>query len=112
MLGTTVNLYNPDVSARGSSGGAAAPLPPHRTPGDGSDMGGSPRIPASFCNISGFRPSLGVIPLALTHNSCPWLARTGMMWRHALAMASVPDRILCALFLVGYKRKIRGTIAE
>jgi amidase len=29
---------------------------------DGSDLGGSLRNPASFCNVVGFRPSLGTVP--------------------------------------------------
>ena len=98
VFGTTVNPYNTQVSAGGSSGGAAAAIAARIQPlSDGSDMGGSLRIPASFCNVVGFRPSLGVIPVAPTRNAWAWLARTGTMARDvediALAMAAVagPD---------------------
>jgi amidase len=83
VFGTTVNPYNPAVSAGGSSGGAAAAIAARIQPlSDGSDMGGSLRIPASFCNVVGFRPSAGVIPVAPTRNARAWLARTGTMARH------------------------------
>jgi len=63
LYGSTKNPYNLDLSAGGSSGGAAACLAAHMLPvADGSDMMGSLRNPASFCNIIGFRPSFGRIP--------------------------------------------------
>jgi amidase len=39
---------------------------------DGSDMGGSLRNPASYCNVVGFRPSLGRVP---DDRPMGWLAR-------------------------------------
>lgn len=63
IFGTTVNPYDPTRSAGGSSGGAAAALASGMVPlADGSDMGGSLRNPASFCNVVGLRPSLGRVP--------------------------------------------------
>lgn len=63
IFGTTVNPYDQTRSAGGSSGGAAAALASGMVPlADGSDMGGSLRNPASFCNIVGLRPSLGRVP--------------------------------------------------
>jgi amidase len=98
IFGTTVNPYDTAKSAGGSSGGAAAAIAARIQPlSDGSDMGGSLRIPATFCNVVGFRPSVGVIPVAPTRNAWAWLARTGTMARDvqdiALAMAAVagPD---------------------
>lgn len=82
IFGTTRNPYAPDRSAGGSSGGAAAALACGMHPlADGSDMGGSLRNPASFCNVVGLRPSPGRVP---THPSAtPWatLAVQGPMAR-------------------------------
>lgn len=82
VFGTTTNPYATDRSAGGSSGGVAASIAARIQPlGDGSDMGGSLRIPASFCNVIGFRPSYGVIPLEAPANAYSWLARSGPMAR-------------------------------
>lgn len=63
VFGTTANPYAPDRSAGGSSGGAAAALACRMQPlADGSDMGGSLRNPASFCNVVGLRPAPGRVP--------------------------------------------------
>ncbi|MBE1574669.1 amidase [Amycolatopsis roodepoortensis] len=63
VFGLTRNPYAPDRSAGGSSGGAAAALAAGLTSlADGSDMGGSLRNPASFCNVVGHRPSPGRVP--------------------------------------------------
>jgi amidase len=82
VFGTTTNPYAPDRSAGGSSGGLGAALAARIQPlGDGSDMGGSVRIPASFCNVVGFRPSYGVIPAPSPLDAWQWLGRTGPMAR-------------------------------
>lgn len=63
VFGATRNPYAPTRSAGGSSGGSAAALAARMTPlADGSDMGGSLRNPAAFCNVVGLRPSIGRIP--------------------------------------------------
>lgn len=63
LFGTTRNPYDPSKSAGGSSGGAAAALASGFQPiADGSDMGGSLRNPASFCNVVGLRPTPGMVP--------------------------------------------------
>ena len=61
--GVTRNPYDPARTAGGSSGGAAAALAARMVPvADGSDMMGSLRNPAAFCNVYGFRPSWGLVP--------------------------------------------------
>jgi amidase len=63
VFGVTRNPYDPARSAGGSSGGAAAALAAGLVPiADGSDLGGSLRNPAAFCNVVGFRPSPGLVP--------------------------------------------------
>ncbi|MFP5335841.1 MAG: amidase [Actinomycetes bacterium] len=63
VFGVTRNPYAPDRSAGGSSGGSAAALAAGLVPlADGSDMGGSLRNPAAFCNVVGLRPSPGRVP--------------------------------------------------
>ena len=63
VFGATGNPYDPTRTCGGSSGGAAVALAAGMLPiADGSDMGGSLRNPASFCNVVGFRPSPGRVP--------------------------------------------------
>ena len=63
VFGVTRNPYALDRSAGGSSGGAAAALAAGLVPvAEGSDMGGSLRNPAAFCNVVGLRPTPGRVP--------------------------------------------------
>lgn len=63
VFGATRNPYNLSKTCGGSSGGAAVALACGMLPlADGSDLGGSLRNPASFCNVVGFRPSPGRVP--------------------------------------------------
>ncbi|WP_370618279.1 amidase [Mumia sp. Pv 4-285] len=69
VFGTTLNPYDTGRSAGGSSGGSAAALASGMVAlADGSDMGGSLRNPASFCNVVGLRPSWGRVPTWPTWN--------------------------------------------
>jgi amidase len=63
VFGATRNPYDRGRSSGGSSGGAAAALAARMiTLADGTDLGGSLRNPASFCNVVGLRPSPGRVP--------------------------------------------------
>jgi amidase len=63
VFGATRNPYELTKTSGGSSGGAAAALACGLMPiADGSDMGGSLRNPASFCNVVGLRSSPGRVP--------------------------------------------------
>ncbi len=60
VFGPTASACRPDLTAGGSSGGAASGLGTHMLPvADGSDMMGSLRNPGAFNNVIGFRPSAG-----------------------------------------------------
>jgi amidase len=63
VFGATLNPYDLTRTSGGSSGGAAAALAVRAIAlADGSDMGGSLRNPAAFCNVVGLRPSPGRVP--------------------------------------------------
>jgi amidase len=82
LFGTTRNPYDPTTSAGGSSGGAAAAIAAGIQPvGDGSDTGGSLRTPGSFCNLIGYRPSHGRIPVVSALNPWTWMSRQGFLAR-------------------------------
>jgi len=64
VFGETLNPYDLTRTCGGSSGGAAVALACGMLPlADGSDLGGSLRGPAAFCNVVGFRPSPGRVPV-------------------------------------------------
>lgn len=82
VFGATRNPYDPTKTCGGSSGGAAVALATGMLPiADGSDMGGSLRNPASYCNVFGFRPSAGRVPIVPARNGWASLGVLGPMAR-------------------------------
>ena len=64
VFGETLNPYDLSKTCGGSSGGAAVALACGMLPlADGSDLGGSLRGPAAYCNVVGFRTSPGRVPV-------------------------------------------------
>lgn len=62
--GTTNNPWDLTRTPGGSSGGAAAALAAGVTALEiGSDIGGSLRVPASFCGVFAHKPTWGLVPL-------------------------------------------------
>lgn len=68
LWGITRNPWNPDCTPGGSSGGSAAVVAAGMsTLADGTDGGGSCRIPAAFSGIVGYKPPFGRNPLDREH---------------------------------------------
>ncbi len=98
VFGATHNPYDLTKTCGGSSGGAAVALACGLTPvADGSDTGGSLRNPAAFCNVVGFRPSIGRVPDPKTPFAWSTLSTSGCLGRSvadlALALSAIagPD---------------------
>jgi amidase len=82
VAGPTRNPWDPMRSAGGSSGGSAAALASGTCVlAQGSDTGGSLRIPAAFCGTIGFRTSIGLVPDAPANLAWDTLSVTGPMAR-------------------------------
>jgi Asp-tRNA(Asn)/Glu-tRNA(Gln) amidotransferase A subunit family amidase len=63
IFGPTRNPWDQSKTVGGSSGGAAAAVAAGFGPiAQGSDSGGSIRIPSSFCSVYGIKPSFGRVP--------------------------------------------------
>lgn len=99
IFGATLNPYDTTKTCGGSSGGAAVALACGMQPlADGSDMGGSLRNPASFCNVVGFRTAPGRVPAWPKLTAwAPWsvpgpMARTVEDVALMLSVIAGPDR--------------------
>ena len=107
VFGRTLNPYDPTKTCGGSSGGAAVALACGMVPiADGSDLGGSLRNPASFCNVVGFRPSHGRVPLWPSDTAWFGLSVQGPMAR------TVEDVALFLSVLAGPDRRAPLATAE
>jgi len=96
VFGATLNPYDTTRTCGGSSGGAAVALACGMVPlADGSDMGGSLRNPANFCNVVGFRPSPGRVP--------SWPAKAGWdtLTVHGPMARTVQDAALMLSVIAG-----------
>ncbi len=92
VFGKTRNPWNTDKSCGGSSGGAAVSLAAGQVwLATGSDLGGSLRIPASYCSVTGLRPSSGRVPHGPADLAYDLLMVDGPMGRNALDTAIFLD---------------------
>jgi amidase len=84
VFGRTRNPWDPSRSAGGSTGGGAAGLATRMFAlAQGTDLGGSLRIPASFCGVVGLRPSVGLVPTWPQEYLWDTMQVTGVMGRTA-----------------------------
>ncbi len=82
VFGPTRNPWNLELTAGGSTGGGAAGLATGMFAlGEGTDLGGSLRIPAAFCGVVGLRPTVGLVPTHPSDYLWDSLAVTGPMAR-------------------------------
>ena len=80
--GTVPNPAAPGRVAGGSSGGSAAALAAGLADAAlGTDSGGSIRIPAACCGITGFKPSYGLVPIGGVFPLAPSFDHAGPMAR-------------------------------
>ncbi|HEY2562142.1 MAG TPA: amidase family protein, partial [Acidimicrobiales bacterium] len=99
LFGPTLNPWNLEHTPGGSSGGSAAAIAAGMVPlATGSDGGGSIRIPAACCGLSGMKASLGRVPMGgELAPAWPYLSTKGPMARRmadvvaALEVAVGPD---------------------
>ena len=88
VFGRTLNPWDTTRSAGGSTGGGAAALATGMIAlAEGTDLGGSLRIPASFCGVVGLRPSPGLVPTYPSDYLWDTLCVTGPMARTAAGVA-------------------------
>ncbi|HLY19414.1 MAG TPA: amidase [Bryobacteraceae bacterium] len=107
VFGATHNPYDLTKTCGGSSGGAAVALACGMAPvADGSDTGGSLRNPASFCNVVGFRPSIGRVPYPKAAFAWSTLSTAGCLGR------SVADLALVLSTLAGPDKRAPLSINE
>jgi amidase len=107
VFGATRNPYDLTKTCGGSSGGAAVALACGLVPvADGSDMGGSLRNPAAFCNVVGFRPSIGRVPNPKEAFGWSTLATSGCLGR------SVADLALVLSAIAGFDSRAPLSIDE
>ena len=100
LWGPTRNPWNPALNPGGSSGGSAVAVATGCVPlAEGTDMGGSVRIPASHCGVVGHKPAFGRIPLDVVPSSWDTIHHFGPLARtiddarlFLLATAGCDDR--------------------
>jgi amidase len=107
IFGTTRSPWNPDMSSGGSSGGSAVALATGMCAlAEGSDHGGSIRLPAALNNVVGLRTSPGRIPAYPSTWVFDSFSVNGPMAR------SVADAALMLSVMAGPDRHVPISISE
>ncbi|MDU0113229.1 amidase [Psychrosphaera aquimarina] len=87
LWGVSRNPWNTDITCGGSSGGSAIAVATGMCSfANGTDIGGSIRIPAAFCGLYGFKPAHGRVPEIIPYNIDPYC-------HHGLLTRTVDDLI-------------------
>lgn len=100
LFGPTNNPFDTTLNSGGSSGGPAASVADGLVPiAEGTDGGGSIRIPAAWCGIYGFQPSAGRVPMVIRPNA--FSGSSPFIYEGTLTR-SVADAALAMSVLAGY----------
>ncbi len=95
VFGVTRNPWNTAMTCGGSSGGSAVVVATGEVwLAEGSDLGGSLRIPASFCSVVGLRPSPGRVACGPKPLPFDTLAVHGPMGRNVADVALMLDALV------------------
>ncbi len=109
VFGRTRNPWNPAKSAGGSTGGGAVGLATGMIAlAEGTDLGGSLRIPASFCGVVGLRPCPGLVPTYPSDLVWDTLQVTGPMARNAEDVALMLQAIAGPSPLAPLRQPVAG----
>ena len=100
LFGPSRNPFNTAKNTGGSSGGSAAAVADGLVPfAEGTDGGGSIRIPASWCGAYGYKPSFGRVPFWMRPNA--FGHDTPFLFEGAITR-TVDDAALAMTALAGY----------
>ncbi len=105
-LGSTLNPWNTGRVPGGSSGGSAVAVALGLVPlALGSDTGGSIRIPACFCGISGLKPTYGRVSKRGAVSLAPSLDHPGPLAR------TIPDLAIGLAAMAGFDPSDPSTLS-
>jgi amidase/aspartyl-tRNA(Asn)/glutamyl-tRNA(Gln) amidotransferase subunit A len=100
LFGPTSNPFDTSVNTGGSSGGSAAAVADGLVPfAEGTDGGGSIRIPAAWCGVYGYKASFGRVPMVMRPDA--FAATNPFIYEGPLAR-TVEDAALVLNALSGY----------
>jgi amidase len=103
LFGPTRNPFDMDFNTGGSSGGSAAAVADGMLPmAEGTDGGGSIRIPAAWCSLYGYQASFGRVPSAVRPNA---FGNTMPFVYEGPLTRSVEDAAITLNALAGFDRR-------
>ncbi len=110
LFGPSRNPFDTSRNTGGSSGGSAAAVADGLVPmAEGTDGGGSIRIPASWCGVYGYKASFGRIPLVVRPNAFGGL--TPFIFEGPITR-TVEDAALILTALAGYDPRDPFSVEE
>lgn len=100
LFGPSRNPFDESRNTGGSSGGAGAAVADGLVPfAEGTDAGGSVRIPAAWCNLFGYKPAAGRVPVVMRPNMFGTIAP---FVHEGLLTRTVEDAVIGLRALQGY----------